>query len=156
MSDRFDLIKLEEIFMEVLTNTAQVFMGIDLQLCGEGHVATTDVSGLLVLVGEQPIIIRIATDRVSAIKFVSLMTGLAVEDVTDDLITDGVGELANIVAGRAKAVINTEIPRHTLTPPAVIDGDHHTMLFKSRTAGFSRKFSTADGKYGLTFELLYF
>ena len=145
---------LQTIFSEVLTNTTQVFMGIELLPCA-APAPDADLSGLLILIGEQPIVIRIAVSRAAAGHFVSLMTGIAETELSETLVSDGIAELTNIVSGRAKAIINADSARYRLTPPAIIEGNSHRLLFKSRTAGFCQNYLSSDGRFGLTFELIY-
>ncbi|MEI6285782.1 MAG: chemotaxis protein CheX [Bacillota bacterium] len=154
MSGRFDLNALQTIFSEVLTNTTQVFMGIELLPCA-APAPDADISGLLILIGEQPIVIRIAVSSAAAGHFVSLMTGIAETELSEALVSDGIAELTNIVSGRAKAIINADSARYRLTPPAIIEGNSHRLLFKSRTAGFCQNYRSSDGRFGLTFELIY-
>ena len=155
MSERIDLNALQAIFSEVLTNTTQVFMGIELLPAAGDRAVAADISGMLILLGEKPIIIRIAVSRAAAGHFVSLMTGIAELELSEAIISDGIAELTNIVAGRAKAIINVGSANYQLTPPAIIEGHAHKLLFKSRAAGFCQNYQSLDGRYGLTFELIY-
>ncbi len=93
----------------------------------EGTAPLYDVSGVIGLTGEAHGSIAISFPKLAALRIVSEMLGTAIKIIGPDVI-DGIGELANIIAGNAKQrltqySLNISLPNvvvgknHSLTPP---------------------------------------
>jgi chemotaxis protein CheX len=83
---------------------------------------TFDVSGIIGLSGNAQGNIAISFPKIMALKVVSKMLGMEIKVVGPEL-TDGIGELANIVAGNAKQ----DLAQYALSislPNVVIGKDH--------------------------------
>lgn len=98
------------------------------------HSATQgDISGIIGFTNEAIsgwVAICLATD--SALKIYELMMGDPVDDLNAD-VRDSVGEIANIIAGNAKALFSDQNFSFNITIPTVIVGKKHTISQSSGT-----------------------
>ncbi len=83
---------------------------------------TFDVSGVIGLSGEAQGIISISFPKVLSLKIVSKLLGEEIKIVGPEL-TDGVGEIANIIAGYAKQYL-TQFKLQISLPNVVIGSGH--------------------------------
>ncbi len=83
---------------------------------------TYDVSGVIGLSGEAQGVISLSFPREVALKVVSALLGTTIKEVGPD-ITDGIGEIANIVAGYAKQYL-TEFKLQISLPNVVLGSGH--------------------------------
>ncbi|MBD3419171.1 MAG: chemotaxis protein CheX [Chitinivibrionales bacterium] len=81
-----------------------------------------DVSGVIGLSGEAQGLISVSFPRDIAFKVVSTLIGAEVKEVGAELI-DGIGEIANIIAGNAKQYL-TEYNLSISLPNVVVGADH--------------------------------
>lgn len=81
-----------------------------------------DVSGVIVFSGDAGGAVALCFARAVALRTASAVVGLGLS-VNDDYFRDAIGELANIVAGRAAADFEGLSIRTGL--PTVLIGDHH-------------------------------
>jgi chemotaxis protein CheX len=81
-----------------------------------------DVSGIIGLSGDAQGAIAICFNKVCALKVVSGMLGTEIKVVGPEL-TDGIGELANIIAGGAKQDL-AQYNLHISLPNVVVGKDH--------------------------------
>ncbi len=107
-------------------------IGIDVQMStpiikktSEHHY---DVSGVIGLSGEAQGTIALSFAKITSLKVVSKMTGMDLKIVGADL-TDGIGEIANIVAGYAKQYL-TEY-KISISLPNVVIGKSHELAAPS-------------------------
>ncbi|MCK5706794.1 MAG: chemotaxis protein CheX [Candidatus Aureabacteria bacterium] len=91
---------------------------------GEGPL--TDISGVIGVTGKFIGSINIGFPKDIAIKVVSnMLGGMKIDDI-DDSVKDGIGEIANMVAGAAKVQLAEIGYTYKLSIPTVVVGrDHH-------------------------------
>ncbi|MGE0709566.1 MAG: chemotaxis protein CheX [Planctomycetota bacterium] len=85
----------------------------------------------------------LSTDRVTATRLVSRIAGAELEELSEDVV-DGLGELANIVAGRAAVGLGGGEDLGLALPTVVAGGGHRVF----RTRGVDNRFAflqTPDG-----------
>ena len=87
-----------------------------------------DISGVIGLSGKASGTVVVSVDRNVAISATERMLGQRPESVNTDVI-DAVGELTNMIAGRAKSGL--EHLHMTLALPTVITGKNHVIRFGS-------------------------
>ncbi|MGB7569636.1 MAG: chemotaxis protein CheX [Chitinivibrionales bacterium] len=83
-----------------------------------------DISGIIGLSGSAQGSISISFPKIMALKIVSAMIGVELKVVGPDL-TDGIGEVANIIAGNAKQNLNGL--NLSISLPNVIIGKDHVI-----------------------------
>jgi chemotaxis protein CheX len=119
-------------FIAATVNLFKTMLSIDIKP-GKPHLKavphpTFDVSGIIGLSGSAQGSIGISFPKVLALKVVSKMLGQEVKVVGPDL-TDGIGELANIVAGNAKQDLAQY--QLSISLPNVIVGKDHLIAGQS-------------------------
>lgn len=93
----------------------------------KGDSPLFDVSGIIGLTGEATGSVCISFPKLVALEVISTMLGMTVDEIGPDVV-DGIGEIANIIAGNAKQdlaqfKINISLPNviigqdHSVTPP---------------------------------------
>ncbi len=87
-----------------------------------------DVSGTIGLSGDAQGMISISFPKTLALKIVSLLLDEEIKIVGDEL-TDGIGEIANIIAGNTKQYL-TQF-KLSISLPTVIIGSGHSVVSKS-------------------------
>ena len=92
-------------FISATVETFKTMLALDLETgvpaLKQEATHTYDVSGVIGLSGEAQGVISLSFPKIMALKVVSKLLGMEIKVVGPDL-TDGIGELANIVAGYAK------------------------------------------------------
>ncbi|MBD3344733.1 MAG: chemotaxis protein CheX [Chitinivibrionales bacterium] len=105
---------------------------------------THDISGIIGLSGDAQGSIAISFPKVLALKFVSLMTGMTIKIVGPDL-TDGIGEIANIIAGNAKQHLDGL--NLMISLPNVIIGKSHTLSTQKGVPTLIVPFQSPSGEF---------
>ncbi len=111
------------------------------------EVARGDVTGLLGMAGEKArgtIAITFTEPVVSDIA--QRMLGEEVTEI-DDLVTDMVGELTNMVSGGAKKLLSEAGYRFDAAIPTMISGKDHIIQHKSKAPVTIVTFSTEAGDF---------
>ena len=109
-----------------------------------------DVSGIIGLSGSAQGAIVISFPKVMALKVVSALIGVELKVVGPDM-TDGIGELANIIAGNAKQ--NLEGLNLSISLPNVIVGKDHVVASQSSTPTIIVPFTCAMGSFAMEVSL---
>ena len=113
-------------FVEAARDTFSTMAMMDLDV--ESVVASSELQGsydvltTIGLSGEKEGLLGIGCDQKFASEFVSAMLGMEPDELSADDISDGAGELANMVAGGAKASLSTLGLRFDLALPVVLSG----------------------------------
>ena len=94
-----------------------------------------DISGIIGLSGKASGTVVVSLDRNVAITATERMLGQRPEAIDNDVI-DAVGEMTNMIAGKAKAGL--EHLAMTLALPTVITGKNHVIRFGSTARANSR------------------
>jgi chemotaxis protein CheX len=88
-----------------------------------------DVSGIIHLQGNAPVKFALSFPRTTATKMVAQLLALDEAEVDDAILGDGIGEMANIVAGVAKSRLSNEDCPLRLSLPSVIVASGHVLPF---------------------------
>jgi chemotaxis protein CheX len=111
---------------------------------------TYDVSGIIGLSGEAQGTIALSFPKIMALKLVSQMLGAEIKVVGDEL-TDGIGELANIVAGNAKqGFTNCKL---SISLPNVVIGKNHMLRAPSGLPSIVVPFTSKMGTFAMEVSL---
>lgn len=111
-------------------------------IIGNGAQPTMDISGIIGLSGRASGTVVLSVDRAVAISATEVLLGQRFTSINGDVI-DAVGELTNMVAGRAKARL--EHLAMTLALPTVITGKNHVISFGSATQTLAIPFTCEWG-----------
>ncbi len=121
-------------FLNSLANTFKTMLACEIHR-GELHLKDSDspsysISGVIGLSGKAVGTVVINLSEVVAIKAASAMLMTELTEVNEDVL-DAVGEIANMVAGGAKAEL--EEYQLSVSLPNVVVGDPHEIHFPSNT-----------------------
>jgi len=89
---------------------------------------TYDISGVIGLTGEAQGVISLSFPKLLALKIVSQLLGVQIKIVGAE-VTDGIGEIANIVAGNAKQHLTKY--KLSISLPNVVVGTGHRIAVQS-------------------------
>jgi chemotaxis protein CheX len=104
----------------------------------EDQIAKGDVTGLIGMAGEQ----AKGTLAVTFTKPVILAITERMLDEIDDMVTDMVGELTNMVTGGTKKILSEKGYWFDMAIPSVISGKDHVVIHKSENPVVVVPFST--------------
>jgi len=133
-------------FLSSLVNTFSTMLNCEAR---RGEITLADsgkqhfpISGVIGLSGRAAGMVIINLSEEVALKAASAMLMVEITEVDDDVL-DAVGELANMVAGQAKA----ELEQYDLSVslPTVITGENHDVRFPSDAQPISVPFETDFG-----------
>jgi chemotaxis protein CheX len=105
---------------------------------------TYDISGVIGLSGEAQGSISLSFPEIDAIVFVKRMLG-DIEKINEDEMSDGIGEIVNIIAGNAKQYLTKF--NLSISLPSVIIGKRHTLAGQSGSPTIVVPFSSDLGKF---------
>lgn len=133
-------------FLRSLVNTFSTMLNCEARR-GEIALASTDkrhypISGVIGLSGKAVGTVVINLSEEVALKAASAMLMTEMTSLDDDVL-DAVGELANMVAGQAKAEL--EEYELNVSLPNVITGDNHEIRFPSNASTIVVPFDTDFG-----------
>lgn len=103
-----------------------------------------NISGFMVLNGDKLGIISITVSRNTAAQLLMYMTGIAASELSDEELYDGLAEMANMVAGSAKAQLSDTDYYFEISSPFVVAGKQYTIVHKSKVRRVKRQFSADD------------
>ena len=109
----------------------------------EGDLPLHDYSGVIGLSGRTVGTVVVSLSKNVAVQATSVMLMTPADDVSETEIVDAVGELANLVAGAAKARL--EGYDLSVSLPSVITGKAHTVCFPSNITPICVPFETGWG-----------
>ncbi|GMB01595.1 chemotaxis protein CheX [Pelosinus sp. IPA-1] len=112
-----------------------------------------EITGVMMILSERNAILSMAMSKQHAATIVSFMTGIRVIELADEELYDGVAELVNMIAGRAKALLAGTGYYYRITPPLTIVGDNHFILYKKNVSQLRMEFEAGETKLHL--ELTY-
>jgi len=114
---------------------------------------TYDISGIIGLSGSAQGSIALSFPKMMALKIVSQLIETELKVVGAEL-SDGIGELTNIVAGNAKAEL-AATSKHTLSIslPNVVIGKNHAIIRPSQHPGIMVPFSCKLGDFSMEVSL---
>lgn len=142
-----------ELIMPFVTGTKEVFetmVGLkirrkDLYL-KNGYMMYGDISGIIGLSGSTAGTCAISLPGKVAIGAIERLLGESFgEDVERVEIRDGVGELVNMIAGRAKTILSSTPYHFDITLPTIISGKKHEFFQRKGTYCVVIVFETEEG-----------
>jgi chemotaxis protein CheX len=107
---------------------------------------TYDVSGIIGLSGDAQGSITMSFPKLTALKVVSKMMGMSIKVIGPEL-TDGIGEIANIVAGNAKQHLSN--CNLSISLPNVVVGRSHVISAPSGSASIVVPFQSSLGDFAV-------
>ncbi|MBD3420476.1 MAG: chemotaxis protein CheX [Chitinivibrionales bacterium] len=105
-----------------------------------------DVSGIIGLSGNAQGSIAISFPKITALKTVSKMLGMQIKVVGPEL-SDGIGEIANIIAGNAKQ--HLEKYKLSISLPNVVIGRQHVLASQKGIPTILVPFASELGQFGM-------
>lgn len=108
-----------------------------------------DVSGVIDLIGATAGRFALSFPRATATRMVAQLLSLDEVDVDDEILGDGVGELANIVAGAAKSRFPDDSSRFKLSLPSVVLSERHAPPLRDASGVLYRRVTTDFGEFSL-------
>jgi len=112
-----------------------------------------DITGVMMIEGERKAMLYLTLSQKNAGMIMSYMTGNDPLELADEELYDGVAELVNMIAGRAKALLAGTSDHYTITPPFTIVGLQHYIVYKKEVSKFIMKFTAGDAELylGITY-----
>ncbi len=112
---------------------------------------TYDISGIIGLSGDAQGAIAVSLPKLTALKVVSAMLGTKIKVIGDE-VTDGVGELVNIVAGNAKKDLTQY--KLSISLPKVVIGSSHFLDQPGKTPVLLVPFTCSFGEFMMEVSLM--
>lgn len=142
-------------FVRSLGETFSTMLGCEIQPSSENlateHPIFKDLSGLIDLTGRAEGVMVISLSKEVALQAASAMLMMECDKINADVI-DAVGEIANMVAGSAKAKMSQY--GMSIGLPSVITGKGHEVNFPSAVAPHCLNFDCPWGPLTLTVGLV--
>ena len=108
-----------------------------------------DISGLIYLIGKTERMLAVSFPAETAKNIAFKVLDGVVEEPDDEIITDCVGEVVNIVAGQVKGrFVHTEF-EFDISTPSIITGTNHQIRHRSDLPCYVITFSGKVGKFAL-------
>jgi len=130
-----------ELVSTMLQSTCDISVGED--------SPSADVSGVISLSGETAVQLALSFPRETATKMVAQLLALEESEVDDAILGDGVGEMANIVAGMAKGRLPNNNERTQLSLPSVVVSQGHELSLFRATGVVHMRLTTDLGDFSL-------
>ena len=111
-----------------------------------------DVSGIIGLTGQASGSVILSFSNEAALKIVSAFIGMEMKEIDPD-VTDAIGELANMVAGGAKAELNKFGFNISVSIPNIIVGGDHRITKPKDVPCISIPFKTEHGDFSVDVSL---
>ena len=113
------------------------------------EVCTREITGVMMILSAHNALLSMTLSKVNAAMIVSFMTGIPTIELVDEELYDGVAEVVNMIAGRAKALLVGTDLHYQITPPLTIVGENHFILFKKNVSQLSMEFEAGEIKLHL-------
>jgi chemotaxis protein CheX len=144
-------------FINSTINTFKTMLSVDANpgkpILKKDDTHIYDVSGIIGLSGSAQGAITLSFPKAVALKIVSKLLQTEVKVVGPEL-SDGIGELTNIVAGSAKAELaSTTNHSLSISLPNVVVGRNHTVTRPSHLPGILVPFSSPLGDFAMEVSL---
>lgn len=117
----------------------------------DGLAPVFDISGIIGLTGQAQGAIAISFPKLVALKVVSTMLGMQIKVIDND-VTDGIGELANIIAGYAKQGLTKY--NLSISLPNVVVGQNHKITPPSGATAILVPFDSSLGNFAMEVALI--
>ena len=138
-------------FIDAARETFQTMAGIGVKrkdvYLKEGFDMYGDVSGVIGLSGVTTGTCAVSLPQPLAEKFVRKLLSLPEDSTPDDTdLSDAVGELVNMIAGRAKTILSSTQHTFNITLPTIISGGKHEIFIRKKNACVVILFETSEGE----------
>jgi len=131
--------RLELIFSDVLKEIVSTISGFSLEvLSGEEDKSFEDMIGVMSLNGRSNIMLFVSAKETDMRILCSYMTGIPLDEVTENDTEDALCELVNMAAGSAKLRLGGSDYVYTLSPPFAVKGQNMSIAAKNKTHVISR------------------
>lgn len=125
------MLRLPNYFLSCVKDTLNTMTGFKLiESDIENIQRNYDLSGLIILAGKSEVLFAISSNMEQAAILSSYMTGLEVEDLTQNDIIDGFVELVNMAVGMVKTMAENEGDNFKISSPISILGSNINILTK--------------------------
>jgi chemotaxis protein CheX len=139
---------LQKCLSEAVSDVFGTMVGLDLCLIKEStvvpKVCKSEITGVMMILSTQNALLSMTLSKRNAAIIVSFMTGIASVELADEELYDGVAELVNMIAGRAKALLAGTDYHYQITPPLTIVGENHFILYKKNVSQLSLEFEAGE------------
>ncbi len=112
-----------------------------------------DVSGIIGITGEATGSIALSFPKKSALAVVSNFTGEDVIGIDNDT-TDAIGELTNMIAGRAKKIFSEKNIKLKISVPNVVVGKNHSISTPKNAPSIVIPFESDAGEFAIQVSLM--
>lgn len=119
-----------------------------------GHELIGDVSGVLGLAGTAEGFLIIILSKKLSCELISRMLSVGVDEISDDDVRDGIGELANMVSGNAKAALVGTPYHFELSIPTVVIGSSHSIAHPPDIPCVTVTFKVLDEEFKVAVALI--
>lgn len=144
---------LQKCLAEAVSDVFITMVGLELNEIKERgvvpEVSKGEITGVMMVLSERNALLSMTLSKKNAAIIVSFMTGIASSELTDEELYDGVAELVNMIAGRAKALLAGTDYHYRITPPLTIVGENHFILYKKNVPQLSLEFEAGETKLHL-------
>jgi chemotaxis protein CheX len=144
---------LQKCLAEAVSDVFGTMVGLELCQIKEKAVTTevckSEITGVMMILSSQNALLSMTLSKKNAAIIVSFMTGIASVELADEELYDGVAELVNMIAGRAKALLAGTDYHYQITPPLTIVGENHFILYKKNVSQLSLEFEAGEIKFHL-------
>ena len=147
----YDLVS--KVFSDVLSDVVSKTTGISITTTDE-DAGLDELIGLMSLNGYNHGMVIISAGHATVKKLCNSMTGISIDEVTDNDIYDTLCELVNMTAGNAKLRFNSSEDIYSLSPPFIISGEDMSIITKNRVDFITRTLS-GDG-ISLTLRVVFY
>lgn len=112
--------------------------------CDPSGIHPCEISGAMVLLGKKNGMATVTMTRTTASILVSYMTGIPYYELECSDLFDGVAEMMNLMAGRAKALLRDTEYHFEISPPFTIVGKNHYIVHKKQAKLMRKRFISND------------
>ncbi len=141
---------LEEGFSIAFSDVLETMTGLmvreeeNISIIKNSEEFTFNLSGAMILIGDKNGLSTISMKKDTAAILVAYMTGIPDYDLEDGDIFDGIAEIMNLLAGRAKAILKGSNEHFDISPPFTIIGEDHYILFKNKSLVLEKVYYIGD------------
>jgi len=138
-------------FVQAAVETLSTMAGIKVQrksvTLKKGYQMHGEISGVIGLSGKTAGTCAVSLPLKAAVHVIeSLICETLPPDLDQQVLRDGVGELINMIAGRAKAILSTTPYKFDITLPTIISGANHEVFHRKGTHCVVVIFEMEDGQ----------
>ena len=144
-------------FLRATDDTFRTMLGSGARLNGKPFLqqeasSEQEISAMIGLSGHLQGVIALRFEREVAFRVVQAFLGME-ETPPEDQVLDGLGELANIVAGAAKAAVGRPDVSLSL-PQVVLSEEGHRLHHSAKMPGIGIPFTSDHGEFVLEFRVI--